>query len=212
MTTLATLKSTIADDIARPDLTNQIAAAITQAIDFYKEERLFWMDTRTETFPTVADQSAYDVDDAAAIPLFIKVDAMMLQDSDGIEYGPLDRIDQTVMEQLLDDSASTGRPDSWSYYNDTFYFHPIPDGVYTVRPMGQIEIAAPSSDVEVNNRWMTKGFELLRCAAKANLYVHTVKEDGEAAKYGMAAERQLAMLRRDTSKRTATGRIVATQF
>ena len=212
MTTLATLKSTIADDLARDDLTSQIAAAITQAIEHRKEERLFWMDTRAETFATVAAQEAYDVDDDSAIPLFIKVDAMFLEDSDGISYGPLERLDPKVMERLLDDSAASGRPDSWSYYNDTFYFHPIPDAAYTVRPMGQIEVAAPSSDSEPNNRWMVRGFELLRCRAKANIFVHTVKDPDQAMVMRMAAEEELSKLRRDTSKRTADGRIVATQF
>jgi hypothetical protein len=212
MTTLATLKSTIADDLARDDLTTQIAAAITQAIDFYKEERLFWTDTRDETFDTVAAQSAYDVDDDAAIPLFIKIDAMFLDDSAGLRYGPLTRLDPEVMERLQDSSVASGRPDSWSYFNETFYFYPVPDDVYTIRPMGQIEVAAPANDGESGNLWMTRGFELIRCGAKANLYVHTIKEDGEAVKYSMSAERELAKLRRDTSKRTATGRIVATQF
>lgn len=212
MSTLGALKAQIADDLARDDLSTQIAAAITQAIEFYKEERLFWMDTRAETFDTVADQSAYDVDDDEAIPLFIKIDAMMLQDSDGVEYGPLDRLDQRVMEQLLDDSAASGRPESWSYYNDTFYFHPIPDDVYTMRPMGQIEVAAPEGEDTENNKWMTRGAELLRCRAKAYLFVHTVKDPDQASAMLMAADSELARLRRDTSKRTATGRITPTKF
>ncbi len=212
MTTLATLKTQISDDLARDDLTTQIAAAITQAIDFYKEERLFWTDTRSETFATVADQSAYDEDDDAAIPLFIKIDDVMLQDSGGVEYGPLERIDQVVMEQLLDESAATGRPDSWSYYNDTLYFHPIPDAAYTVRPLGQIEVAAPANDGESGNRWMTKGYELIRCKAKAYIFLHTVKDPNQAVAMEAAAQAELMKLRRDTSKRTATGRIRPTQF
>lgn len=212
MTTLGTLKSTIADDLARDDLTTQIAAAITQAIEFYKEERLFWMETRDETFDTVAAQSAYDSTDDEAIPLFIKIDAMMLEDSDGQVYGPLCRLDQKVMEQLLDQSASSGRPDSWSWFNDTIYFHPIPDDTYTARPIGQIEIAAPTSDVAEGNKWMTKGFELIRCSAKGYVFLHTIKDMEQAAGMAVAAERELAKLRRDTSKRTATGQIVATRF
>lgn len=212
MTTLATLKSTIAEDLARDDLTTQIADAINQAIAFYKEERLFWMDTRSATFDTVADQSAYTESDFTSLPLFIKIDAVMLQDSGGIEYGPLCRIDQRVMEQMLDASAATGRPDSWSWYNDTIYFHPVPDAAYTARPMGQIEVAAPSSENTEGNKWMTKGFELIRCAAKGYIFLHTVKDPDQAAAMALAAERELAMLRRDTSKRTATGRIVPTRF
>jgi len=209
MTTLATLKAQIADDLARGDLTSQIAAAITQAIDFYKEERLFWMDNRTETFATVAAQSAYT---DAVIARMIKIDGVILTDSGGIKYGPLERLDQRVMERLLDASAASGRPDAWSLYNDTLFLHPIPDAVYTALPMGQIDVAAPASDVEAGNPWMTKGFELLRCAAKGYLFLHTVKDADQAIAMAAGAERELAKLRRDTSKRTATGRIVATQF
>jgi hypothetical protein len=212
MTTLGTLKATIADDLARGDLTSQIAAAITQAIAYYKEERLFWMDTRTENFDTVADQADYDVDDEATIPLFIKIDAIFLEDSDGIRYGPLERIDQTVMERLQDESASTGRPDAWSWFNDTIWFHPIPDAAYTVRPMGQIAVAEPSSDSQTDNKWMTKGYELIRCRAKMLLFAHTVKDVEQAMVMRAAAQEELEVLRRDTSKRTATGAIVATQF
>ena len=212
MTTLAALKSAIADDLARPDLTTQIAAAITQAISFYQEERLFWMDSRSDTFDTVQDQSAYTTGDASSIPLWIKVDDLLLEDSDGIRYGPLCRLRPEVMERLLDESAATGRPDSWSWYNDVFYLHPIPDTAYTVRPMGQVTVAAPASDQEPNNPWMTKGFELIRCAAKGYIFLHTVKDPDQAVAMAASAERELARLRRDTSKRTATGRIVATRF
>lgn len=212
MTTRSVLRSTIADDLARDDLTTQIDAAISQAIGFYQEERLFWMETRSVTFDTVAAQSAYTESDAASIPLWIKIDRLFIEDSDGEVYGPLDRVDEGAMEQMLDDSAASGRPDSWSLYSDTFYFHPVPDGAYTVRPHGQILIAEPGSDAESGNKWMTKAFELIRCAAKGYIFLHTVKDPGQAAEMAVAAERELGKLRRDTSKRTATGQIVATQF
>lgn len=212
MTTLSILRSTIADDLARPDLTSQISAAITQAISFYQEERLFWMETRSSTFATVAAQSAYTSADSASIPLWIKIDDLFIEDSDSQRYGPLCRLDQSEMEQLLDTGASSGRPDSWSLYNDTFYFHPIPDAVYTVRPMGQALVAEPSSDSEPNNQWMTKGFELLRSATKGYIFLHTMKDPDQASFMAIAAERELGKLRRDTSKRTATGQIRATQW
>lgn len=212
MSTLATLKSRIADDLARDDLTSQIADAITQAIDFYQEERLFWMDSRSTTFSTVAAQSAYTDSDDANIPLWIKIDDLLIEDSDGQVYGPLDRLDQTSMETLLDSSASTGRPECWSLYDDTFYFHPIPDAAYTVRPLGQLLVAAPGSDSEPSNKWMTKGFELLRCAAKGYVFLHTMKDPDQASMMAVAAERELGKLRRDTSKRTATGRIKPSCF
>lgn len=212
MTTLSILKGVIADDLARPDLTSQIAAAITQAISFYQEEHLFWMESRSNTFNTVATQSAYTSSDSADIPNWIKITDLFIEDSDGQRYGPLCRLDQWEMEQLLDDGASSGRPDSWSLYDDTMYFHPIPDAVYTVRPMGQLLVAEPSSDSEPNNPWMGKGFELVRCAAKGYVFLHTMKDPDQASIMALAAERELGKLRRDTSKRTATGVIRPTAF
>jgi len=212
MTTLAVLRSTISDDLARPDLTTQIDAAILQAISYYQEERLFWMETRASTFATVASQYAYTEADSATIPLWIKVDDVLLEDAGGISYGPLERLEQVEMERLLDSSASSSRPDAWSWYNDTFYLHPIPDGVYTVRPLGQATVAAPSSDSEPNNRWMRQGFELIRCAAKGYVFLHTMKDPDQATAMAISAERELGRLRRDTSKRTATGQILATQW
>jgi hypothetical protein len=212
MTTLSILKGVIADDLARPDLTSQIAAAITQAISFYQEEHLFWMESRSNTFNTVATQSAYTSSDSADIPNWIKITDLFIEDSDGQRYGPLCRLDQWEMEQLLDDGASSGRPGSWSLYDDTMYFHPIPDAVYTVRPMGQLLVAEPSSDSEPNNPWMVKGFELVRCAAKGYVFLHTMKDPDQASIMALAAERELGKLRRDTSKRTATGVIRPTQF
>lgn len=212
MTTLAVLRSTISDDLARPDLTTQIDAAILQAISYYQEERLFWMETRDATFATVASQYAYTESDDADIPLWIKIDDLFLEDSAGLRYGPLERIPPGDMERLLDSSASSGRPDSWSWYNDTFYLHPIPDEVFTVRPMGQITVAAPASDAEPNNRWMRQGFELIRCAAKGYVFLHTMKDPDQATAMAISAERELGRIRRDTSKRTATGKIVPTQW
>ena len=211
MTTLATLKSAIADDLARSDLTTQIAAAISQAIDDYKSERLFWNETRDETFTTVAAQSTYDVDDDAAIPLFLTIDAMWIEDSDSRRYA-LSPCDPIAMEGMLDSSAASGRPYAYSYFNQSFRFYPIPDAVFTVRPMGQIEVTAPSSDAETGNLWMTKAFELLRCAAKALLFIHTIKDPEQALAMELVAQRQLAKLRRETGARTATGTIVSTLF
>ena len=212
MTTLGTLKSTIADDLARSDLTTQIAAAVTQAITYFQEERFFWTDSRTDTFPTVAAQSAYTVDDDATIPLWIKIDSLFIEDSDGQSYNLGEQITPIEMQSLLDDSSSSGRPDSWSWWQETFRFHPVPDAVYTVRPIGQIEIAAPSSDVATGNKWMTLAQEVLRCRAKSYLFLHTIKDPNQAAAMHVGEVDALDQLRRLTSKRTATGQIRATKF
>lgn len=210
MTTLSLLKSTIADDLARPDLTSQIAAAISQAIAFYKGERLFINETRDSTFATVAGQSRYSSADDADIPLFLTVDGMFLEDAGNTyEMSPDDPV---AMEFSLGNGPASGRPYSYAYFNQSFTLYPIPDAAYTVRPLGQIKIAEPASDSEPGNVWMTKGYELIRCTAKAYIFLHTVKDPDQAAVMAIGAEREIARLRRETGKRTATGMIRATQW
>jgi len=211
MTTLSILKSTIADDLARSDLTTQIAAAISQAITFYKGERLFINETRDSTFVTVAGQSRYSSSDDTDIPLFLTIDGMFLVDSSSNVY-ELSPEDPVSMESSLGNGAASGRPYSYCYFDRSFTLYPIPDAVYTVRPLGQIEVAEPASDSEPNNVWMTKGFELIRCTAKGYVFLHTVKDPDQAAIMAIGAEREIARLRRETGKRTATGRIASTQW
>lgn len=216
-TTLADLKATIANDINRDDLSNQIADAITTAIEHYKEERTFFNETRSTTFVTVSAQSDYTVSDDADIPLFYEIDGMFLEDASGESY-PLTRYDPVDIEQLLDNSAASGRPYAYAYIDQTFRLYPIPDQVYTVRPIGAIEYAAPATDGEADNFWMTKAFELIRCRAKWYLYAHKIKnpgmaiamggEDGDGGLAGSA----LSRIRRATSKRVSAGRITPTDF
>lgn len=217
MSTLGALKSRIADDIARSDLATQIGEAITDAITYYSEARFFFNETRSSTFATVADQSTYSVVDDADIPLWLDLEEVWLTDSSGEAYN-LRRVDWAGIEGILDNSAASGRPYSYAYGESSFRLYPIPDAVYTVRPIGVIEKAAPAGDDETGNVWMTKAFELIRCRAKWYLYGHVIRDyqhaqamggvDGDGGATGAA----MGSLRSATAKRVASGRITPTQF
>lgn len=210
MSTLALLKAEIADDLARSDLTSQIASAISSAIAFYKPGRFFFNETRDATFATVADQSRYTSDDDADIPLFLKLDGVFLED-DGQSYW-LHRNEPVELESLLDGNATGGRPVSYAYFNRSFWLYPVPDGVYTVRPIGQIEKAAPASDAETGNVWMTNAYELIRCRAKRYLFQHIIKDPAQASMMGAFESKALASLMVGTTQRVASGMIRKTEF
>jgi hypothetical protein len=74
MGTLADLKSRIALELARTDLTAQIGNAVSDAIKFYGSERFWFNQSRSITFPTVNGQQAYGASDQALIPSLIKID------------------------------------------------------------------------------------------------------------------------------------------
>lgn len=212
MSTLGTLKAEIADDIARSDLTTQIASAISSAIDHYKSRRFYFNETRSVTFNTVAGQSTYDVGDNVNIPLFAKLDDVFLTDTGGT-VSCLDREQEPAsMEELLDSSAASGEPYLYGYYEESFRFYPIPDAAYTIRPVGVIEKAAPVNDAETDNVWMTKAYELIRCRAKVYLYGHVIRDAEEAATAGAAEQAALSALRDRGASKIGSGQIVRTYF
>ena len=72
------MKARIADDLARPDLTNQIADAINDAIATMHSTRFYFTETRTASFATVAGQSYYSAADDPDIPDMYEVDAAQI--------------------------------------------------------------------------------------------------------------------------------------
>lgn len=217
MTTKTLLKATIADDLARSDLTTQIGEAIDTAIKHYQNTRFYFNEVRTVTFDTVAGQSTYTSSDSANIPKFVQLDQVFLVESTTI--WELDRRDPIDMEYYLPASgASSGRPMSYAYFEQSFRFWPVPDAAYTIRPMGVIKKDVPATDDEASNVWMTQAYELIRCRAKAYLAIHTqadmellvrmVGVDGN----GGACQAALASLQAEGTKKTKLGRIVATRF
>lgn len=212
MTTLATLKAQIADDLDRSDgsIDSQIATEITNAIRHYQRHRFYFNETRDVTFSTVASQTAYDSTDAAAIPYAVRIDQAHITVSG--QRHELTRRDFYELETLYDTTAASGEPYEYAYYDQQVWLYPIPNAVYTVRLLGLFRIDGPASDSEAGNPWMTEAFELIRCRAKVYLAAHKLYDQQLAATMQAAEEDALRLLRKDTALRLGTGSIVPTRF
>lgn len=215
MTTLAVLKARIADDLARSDLTTNIASAIEDAIEHYKSTRFYFNEVASTgssavTFSTVAAQSLYTSSDSASIPLFFEIDDVFV--TVGGMRRDLVRCDASELEELIDSSASSGQPSDWAWINQSIRLYPIPDIAYTITMLGAIKKAAPATDGETGNVWMTEAFELLRSHAKLLLAVHVISDTGLAQLMADAAQGAKSRLEAETSKKRALGRIKPTVF
>jgi hypothetical protein len=213
MTTLATLKAQIADDLDRSDgsIDTAIATEITNAIRHYQRFTFYWNgDIRDVTFSTVASQTAYGATDAAAIPYAIKIDLAHITVS-GQRY-ELSRRNYLELETLYDTTAASGEPYEYAYYDQQVWLYPIPNAAYTVRLLGLFRVDAPASDAEAGNPWMTEAFELIRCRAKVYLAAHKLRDPELAATMQAAEEDALRQLRKETALRSGTGNIVSTRF
>jgi len=209
MTTLATLKAEVADDLSRSDLTTAIAEAITEAIEYYQPEPFWFTDSRDATFATVADTKEYTSTEDTDIGQFYRLDDVFLED--GTNIYELREIAISTWQDYQDVAASA-RPYSFARFQESYFLYPTPAAVYTVRLIGHRKIAAPASDVEADNVWMTNGYQLIRARAVKNVYGKKLRDYEDAAIWQSEEDRQLNRLFVEGSKRTSTGVIRATAF
>lgn len=212
MTTLATMKARIASELRRTDLTTQIAAAITTAIQAYEHERWFFNESRENTFTTVAEQQDYGVDDAAFIGLISKLDYLFIIIGDQ----PFQLLPETMafIEDSSTNNTFTGQPAWYAWYDEKIWLYPVPVEAWEVRVGAVIEQAAPASDGETGNPWMTIAERLIRSRAKYELFLHVLKNQEEAALMGAAVTEAYEQLNVRTTRKTKTGggRVKAMRF
>ncbi len=203
MTTLAVMKARIASELRRPNISTQIAAAITTAITAYEHERFYVSESRENTFTTVINQEFYSSVDAPFIATLTKIDYVMLI----IENQPfeLTAIEPREMESDSSNATSFGTPIEYNFYEQKFRFYPIANGEWTVRVGGVLSVAAPASDSETNNFWMTKAERLIRSRAKQELALHVLKDVNLAKLMGGAATEAYEQLNIRTTRLTKTG-------
>jgi hypothetical protein len=205
MSTLTVMKARVADELARTDLTSQIAYSISDAIAAYEDERFHFAESRATTVSTVDAQEFYDSDDAAAIANILAVDYVALYVGDVPRMLAYERPED--MEALSVNGTQEGTP--WAY---TWYGNQL--GVYTVRIGCAIKVAAPASDGEASNPWMTHAERLIRSRAKLELALHVLKDQELAATMTDAVNEAFDQLKSRTNQLTQAdrGRIRSMSF
>lgn len=207
---LAQMKSRIADELARDDLSSQISLAISDAISFYQNERFIFNESRDITFNTVAAQEFYGAADNAAIPTMWSFDYLILY-LGGIPW-EIKRRTPLYVELDNNNGLVTGQPYNFAWYNKQIRLGPVPDAIYPIRVAGRITFAAPAGDSEANNPWMVDAEKLIRSRAKYELALNVI-QDVEMAQI-MAAQTTEAFdqLKGATNRLTGTGSVNPTSF
>jgi hypothetical protein len=191
MTTYATMRTRIADEIARSDLTSNINAAILSAIEHHKDER-FWFNELRDTASTVSGTQNYLMPDSSAERPLIRADQLTITVNSNIYE--LELRPHSEIVRLTTSATRTGVPDYWSYYQDSIWLYPIPNGIYTLTLWYVGQLAALSADADTN-AWTVEAEALIRCRAKWDLYTHVIRDFPMADRMAMAAANELATLR-----------------
>lgn len=210
MTTLSTLKSRIADELARSDLTTQIASAIESAVEFYKRRR-FWFNETTGSVTVSDGQEYYGSADAAFLGSLVEIDTVRL--TQGSSYFQLRPLQWGEIDELASGPNVEGTPTHYSFYGQQLRLYPIPNASATLRLAYVQRIDLPASD-SGSAVWTMPDYaeELIRTRAKVDLFENVIREDGGYAEANRLRQREmeiLAGLLRETNAKGPSGQIKA---
>jgi len=218
------MKTRIAAEIVRSDLTSQIAAAIADAISIYQSDRFYFNEPTLLTEPTwntVLGRATYDSVDNANIKSGLKIDYLSYVQG-GTTFTITLRSPLEV-QQRNQTGLISGPPDIYCYAGQAITISPVPDAVYPISMFGHLVTAAPASDLEANNPWMNDAEQLIRCRAKFELATHVTRNanmattfspdvDGGPGGHPGATFRAWSDLKDMTAKKTSLGRIQPMPF
>lgn len=180
--TLGGMKTRIALELARGNsLSQQIEDAIATAIRIYQAERFKFNEARPfnpVSFNTVASTPYYLLSAIAGIGdpdgLF-HVDYLNVLI--GSTYAELSRKQPEEIRLLNMAGTESGQPDSFAIEGETIMIYPIPSAAWSILIGGHFAVAAPVSDDEIGNRWMTTAERLIRSRAKYEIALHNTRND-----------------------------------
>lgn len=214
MSDFQTMKSRVSDELARDDLSSQIALAIKDAIREHEGKRFFFNEKRFRLL-TIEDQEYYalsSLTETDETPLdagvtLLEIDSVTLTENN--QPYPLSERTQQWMDRMQSPATTTtSTPTDYAIYADEIRLYPIPDGGYECIISGLARLKTLSADADTN-AWMTEGDALIRHTAKKLLY-RDVLRDAVGLQMAMTAEAEaLAALERKTAAKIGTGRIAA---
>lgn len=218
--TLLDMRIRIASELKRSDLTSEITDAINDAIAEYQKVRLRFNETVpavAQTFPSKAANPVYTSADNPNIGSNYYIDYLNVLI--GTTWAKMERRTPEEIRLLLMSGQQAGPPSDFAYEGNQIIIYPAaPNTSYTFLIGGHFMYAAPASDNETGNYWMTDAERLIRSRAKYELAVHVTGNDKMAAAMSPyssapgAAYWALVSLKGEANKVQSTGRVRAMRF
>lgn len=202
--TLGDLKARIADELARTDLTSQIALAITDAIDIAAAHRFWFSEVRGLEILLTAGQAYYTNADIQAL---VEVDNLYLW-LNGNQRRNLLVAPNARLDALYNGTLPSGSPLRWSRYENELRFWPTPDQAYTVYLDGSTKGQPMQNDTD-SAVWTTYAERYVRALAKLQLYAEVIRDEDQALAQSKLAESYLENLQSASESRVMTGEMEA---
>jgi hypothetical protein len=211
--TFAAIKTRIADELNRTDLTAQIAKAVISAVEHYERERWWFEETIDATVSTTAAQNYVT---NSVISTMARIDKVQITvGSSKYTLFPIS-YDEWANQAT---STTSGQPTEYTYYQDRLYLYPTPGATYTLTISGVQRLTTLSADGS-NNGFTNYCEELIRQRAKADIRCNVVLDEkaiSEAAQIGASGGTFLSGMERaayinvtrERDERATTGRLRA---
>lgn len=205
MATFVEMVTRIAREINRSNLTEDIKAAVNDAIEEAAANHLYVNEVVGLSFPTVIGQEYYSDQNLVDIEI-----AYYFQ---GTTRFNLVKESSWSANLRADGNAISGQLQSISRHDTRLRLYPLPTSVFTVflDGYGKLTPWPLVLDADTNN-WTTEGAAYIRLLAKRNLFRDRIRDYGEATAMEAAAQDALNILQEKTTTRVGTGEITPTQF
>lgn len=210
--TLSGMLAEIQADTSRTTAAQVLAMrrAIESSVAHYQKTRLWFNESRSVTFNTVAGTDTYTFNTATTTGTigaeFDRIDGVWITFGTG-DVREIDPMDYAEMEAGSDSETANNQPSAYAVINKAIRFNYAPDAVYSVRIAGHLVIAFPAGDDTADNPWFTEAFDLIMSRAKAWLYAHRWEDAGNAAIMVQAEASELKALMDVTTDKLSTGYI-----
>lgn len=154
MTVWADLKSRIADELDRSDLSTQIGRELVRAVQHYERQR-WWFNEAQATASTSSSQAAYAVPTDLLLIDSVEITVSTRQETMN-EIGW-----QRYMEEYRYGTTTGSVPSDWTYYADQLWLGPVPNGVYVLN-MSYVKTLGPASFTDgTDNIWTNDAEEMI---------------------------------------------------
>lgn len=204
--TLARMVERCREEINRgTDYDARIKQAIHDAIEFYKGRR-FTFNTR-RCFTTTSPGIEY-----YGLPTdFIEMDHLRVEYASDW-WDPMEEVGFRWIEEHRSNAAYRSTPEKCGIQNAELRIWPVPDQTYTLMMSFQYhlpEVSVSASDA-ASNAWTAEAEEMIRCHAKADIWLNYIRGEESVAEAGTARLQEnlrYRELKRRANRQQSSGRI-----
>ena len=211
MATKSDLSAQIEDDLDRNDLTSQVNSAIDYAIEHYSKDRFWFNEANNQSVTLTSSIAELALSD---LPVkFLYIDRLRIVMTSTLLLDMYPRDYSWIMSRQ--DTNLTSQPIEYCIYNDKLQFDSYSDASYTLVLDGMKSLGNTASDTYSSASavaWFNDAKELIRTAAKRNLYTHVIKDFDMATAMKTVEDMEYNRLKGRTNRLKSTGAVRPTEF